>query len=266
MTPSRETHPVAIEFRGVDFSHGPVEVLKKASFHVHKGEFVALVGPNGSGKTTLLRLILGLASPQSGSILVFGKEPAASRGIIGYVPQYLHFDSSFPISVREVVRMGRLSGFGRGCRESSCPDIDEALELAGVADLKDRPYPALSGGQRRRVLVARALASNPRLLILDEPTANMDSESEKRLYDALGDLKSRATILIATHDTAFVSALTDVVLCVGERGAPEKSVHRHAAGPAVQTSSSLYGGSALPVLHDTELPDNASCCVQGEDR
>jgi len=260
--PAAETpggHKVAIRFSGVGFSHGAVEVLRDTSFHVHDGEFVALVGPNGSGKTTILRLIMGLARPQSGKIEVYGKSPDLARGSIGYVPQYMNFDQAFPISVEEVVKMGRLEGFGRGCMDSSCPDIGSALELAGVADLKDRSYTALSGGQRRRVLVARALASDPELLILDEPTANMDAESEQRLFSVLGNLKGRTTILIATHDTVFVSALTDVVLCVGEREGRGHGLHRHAAGPAEHIPSNLYGGTVLQVLHDTELPDDASC-------
>ncbi|HWP67734.1 MAG TPA: ABC transporter ATP-binding protein [Rectinemataceae bacterium] len=257
-------HKVAIRFSDVGFSHGPVEVLRNTSFHVHSGEFVALIGPNGSGKTTILRLIMGLSSPQSGKIEVFGKSPDLARGSIGYVPQYMNFDQAFPISVEEVVKMGRLEGFGRGCMDSSCPDIGSALELAGVADLRKRSYTALSGGQRRRVLVARALASAPRLLILDEPTANMDAESEQRLFSVLGNLKGTTTILIATHDTAFVSALTDVVLCVGEQEGVSHGLHRHAAGPAEHIPSNLYGGTVLQVLHDTELPDDA-CCT-GRDR
>lgn len=255
-----EHKKIAIEFAGVDFAHGEVDVLRGSSFHVHSGELVALVGPNGSGKTTILRLIMGLARPDAGKVEVFGKRPEAARGGIGYVPQYMSFDPAFPISVEEVVRMGRLDGFGKGCRgaEASCSDIDTALELAAVADLRKRSYTALSGGQRRRVLVARALASAPNLLILDEPTANMDRESEERLFSVLGNLKGKTTILIATHDTAFVSSLTDVVLCVGESREHPLSVVRHASGPAEHVSSGLYGGTVLQVLHDTELPD--ACC------
>lgn len=252
-------HTVAVLFDRVHFSHPDLEVLKDTSFHVHEGEFVALVGANGAGKTTILRLIMGLARPGSGKVEVFGRNPETARGLIGYVPQYMHFDQSFPISVEEVVRMGRLERFSRGCMKSSCPDVDRALELADVADLRDRPYSALSGGQRRRVLVARALASSPRLLILDEPTANMDAQSEGRLFEVLGTLKSSTTILIATHDTAFVSGLTDVVLCVGEREGRGRGVVRHASMPADHVPAELYGGQALRVLHDTELGDEVCC-------
>lgn len=254
-----EGHNVAVRFSGVSFSYKETEVLSDTSFHVHEGEFVAFVGPNGSGKTTILRLIMGLALPRTGTIEVFGKRPDLARSSIGYVPQYMNFDQAFPISVEEVVRMGRLNGLSRSCMEGHCSEVDSALDLADVADLRHRPYSALSGGQRRRVLVARALAGTPRLLILDEPTANMDAESEKRLYSVLGNLKKSATILIATHDTAFVSALTDVVLCVGERGEKGHGVVRHASGPADHLSTDLYGETVVRVLHDTELPDNACC-------
>ncbi|HCO48272.1 MAG TPA: ABC transporter ATP-binding protein, partial [Spirochaetaceae bacterium] len=217
------------------------------------------------GKTTILRLIMGLARPRSGSVEIFGKKPESARAGIGYVPQYMHFDPAFPISVEEVVRMGRLDGFRKGCEDpkATCPDIDAALELAAVADLRKRSYTALSGGQRRRVLVARALASAPELLILDEPTANMDSKSEERLFSVLGNLKGSTTILIATHDTAFVSSLTDIVLCVGERDKHFGSVVRHASGPVERVSSGMYGGAVLQVLHDTELPD--ACCSEACD-
>jgi len=268
---------IAIEFERVTFSHGNLEVLRDASFHVHSGEFVALIGPNGAGKSTIIRLIMGLASPSSGAIRVFGSSPEQSRGKVGYVPQYMNFDPAFPISVEEVVRMGGLQPSGRrwktlrgitggrGFREAGTnPDILKAMELAGVADLAGRSYTALSGGQRRRVLVARALASAPGILILDEPTANMDRRSEERLFEVLGNLRKDTTILIATHDTAFVSSLTDVVLCVGEREEHALGVVRHASGPTEHISSGIYGGDVKKVLHDTEEPDTCCNCGPGQ--
>jgi len=260
-----DNHPtIAVEFSKVNYSYSNLQVLSESSFHVHKGGFVALIGSNGSGKTTILRLIMGLAKPDSGKVLLFGKSPEKARGLVGYVPQYMNYDPAFPISVEEVVKMGRLEGLSRNCdsrrgQTFSCPELKTALELADVADLRARPYKALSGGQRRRVMVARALASAPELLILDEPTANMDSESEQRLFNVLGNLKRSTTILIATHDTAFVSSLTDVVLCVGQREGRPGGVLRHAAKPADHIPVGLYGGSALQVLHDTDLPDD--CCA-----
>ncbi len=252
------SRPVALRFDDVSFSYGETLVLDRARFHLHEGEFAALVGPNGAGKTTVLKLLLGLAKPSSGRISIFGLSPEESRSQVGYVPQAASFDAAFPISVRQVVRMGRLGGGGRRLAPEDAAAADRALEAADVADLADRHYAALSGGQRRRVLVARALAAEPRLLFLDEPTANMDAESEARLFSVLGSLKGKATILIVTHDTGFVSALTDSVFCVGDRGAG-RSIVRHGSVPAEHVASELYGGPALQVLHDTELPEDACC-------
>jgi zinc transport system ATP-binding protein len=249
--------PVAVRFDGVSFSYGGIRVLDGASFHIHTGEFAALVGSNGAGKTTVLKLLLGLISPDAGRISVLDRPPGEARRSIGYVTQSASHDPSFPISVREVVRMGRLQGtvrrFTRGDEEA----VSRALALADVADLAGRPYTALSGGQRRRVLVARALAAEPSILVLDEPTANMDAESEARLFRTLGGIKGKATVLVVTHDTGFVSALTDAVLCVGERG--NRGVVRHAAAPEPHAPTGLYGGSVLKVLHDTALPDDQCC-------
>jgi len=256
--------PIAVRFDKVSFSYGPTAVLKDVSFHIHEDEFAALIGPNGSGKTTILRLLLGLAFPSSGTVDVLGAPPHTAWDSLGYVPQNVAYDPAFPISVMEVVRMGRL----RGSRSRYTPEdkeaVDAALEQADVTDLRDRSYTALSGGQRHRVLVARALAAKPRLLVLDEPTANMDAESESRLYRALGELKGHATILIVTHDTLFVSDLTDAVLCVGERGGRRGDVVRHASVPVTQgLTPGVLGGGARQVLHDTEIaPDE--CCGKGE--
>ena len=262
---------IALEFDAVSYSYGNLAVLSDASFHIHEGEFTALVGPNGAGKTTILRLLLGLARPAKGRVLVFGADPEDSRDSMGYVPQHSSFDPAFPISVGEVVRMGRLRGGAGQYSKDDAAFIDRALEMAGVQDLRRRPYTALSGGQRRRVLVARALAGRPRFLVLDEPTANMDTESENRLYRVLGELKGETTILVVTHDTGFVSALTDAVLCVGERGSAGVAGHglggrgvvRHASVPADHVPSGLYGGEALRVLHDTQLPDDDCCREKG---
>ncbi len=258
---------VVLDFNEVSFSYGDIRVLDRVSFHAHAGEFIALVGPNGSGKTTVIKLVLGLESPTSGSVTLLGEQPSSARRRIGYVPQHAQFDSTFPISVREVVRMGRLlpaagrvrSGRARAAENDA---IDAALERSGIADLAERPYPALSGGQRRRVLVARALASEPEFLILDEPTANMDIESETRLFETLGALKGSTTIMIVTHDTGFVSALTDVVLCVGERGADGSScaLARHATKPISGAPPVMFGGNAAQVLHDSDLADECENC------
>jgi len=205
--------PIAMKFSAVSFSYPHLDVLSDVSFHFHSGEFIALVGPNGSGKTTLLKLILGLEEPQQGVVELLGHPPKRSRSLIGYVPQHASYDPSFPISVGEVVRMGVVDGTVKGKKRRDDVVI-KALSLVQMEDLVERPYSELSGGQRRRVLVARALVGEPAMLILDEPTANMDRGSERRLYDTLAHLKGETTILIVTHDMRQVSSLVDRVFCI----------------------------------------------------
>jgi len=250
---------VAIWCQTLAFRYREVEVFRDVSFHVHRGEFVALTGKNGAGKSTLLRLIVGLLEPAHGQVLVFGAPPRRRIESIGYVPQHAGFDATFPIRVEEVVGMGRLSGLSPIAKRQRQEDVDWALRQAEVDDLRDRPFSALSGGQRRRVLVARALVGHPKLLVLDEPTANMDADSEKKFYDVLARFKGNTTVLIATHDADFVSALADTVLCVGQEVDHPHSVHRHAIEQAEHAPEELYGGKVVRVRHDIELPDDAGC-------
>ena len=249
---------LAIRFDSVSFSYGGVRVLENASFHIHRGEFVAMVGPNGSGKTTVLKLLFGLETPSAGTIELFGAVGGRAAGnsdqrSVAYVPQQWPADQMFPITVRGIVRMGLLRPFkGQG---KAADHITEAMEQCGIADLASRPYRSLSGGQKRRALVARALVSGPALLVLDEPTANMDAESETRLYETLGVYKGGTTILIVTHDTEFVTALTDRVLCLGD-GSRGVVQHR------IETIAAAHHGSGQEarVLHGENIPAD-DCCA-----
>lgn len=261
---SHPDRPIVLQFQNVLFSYGNVPVLEDATMHIHEGEFVALVGPNGAGKSTVLKLVLGLIEPSKGSVRLFNTSPKIGRERIGYVPQHADYDPTFPISVEEVVRMGRIKPFLRTYSEEDRQAVADALLNMELSDLAQRPYNALSGGQRRRVLVARALSAKPDMLVLDEPTANMDAESERRLFGALGALKGKTTILIVTHDTGFVSSLTDRVLCVGDVG-PHKigrTIVQHRIEPTKDAPAQLFGGEALKVLHDSTLQDNC-CCSDG---
>jgi zinc transport system ATP-binding protein len=195
---------------------GGVTVLKGLSLTVHEGDFLAVLGPNGGGKTTLLKVILGLVKPVSGTVRVFGKEPGHADGRIGYVPQTLHFDRSFPISAMEVVLMGRLSRkrllqrYGREDRRKAL----EALEITGLASLARRRIGALSGGELQRVLIARALAGEPELLLLDEPTASVDPEMKTTIYDLLDNLRRHHTIVLVTHDTGTIGRHVSRIACL----------------------------------------------------
>jgi zinc transport system ATP-binding protein len=255
---------VVLRFSEVGFSYKDLPVLHDVNFHVHAGEFIALVGPNGSGKTTLLKLLLGLERPDEGKIQLLGKSPRRARSEIGYVPQHMRFDRTFPITVRGVVRMGRVQATSgrRGDRDREA--TDRALSQVDLSDLAERPYGELSGGQRRRVLVARALAADPRMLILDEPTANMDVESESRLYETLGKLKGKTTIVIVTHDMSMVSSLTDRVFCIGAHkgGGIARTVVQHTLEP-VPDIPELHGGGLLRVQHEIAIPGDV-CERQAE--
>jgi zinc transport system ATP-binding protein len=252
-------HPVekdmVIHFENVSFFYGKHAVLTHTSFHIHQGEFIALAGPNGAGKTTILKLILGLELPSGGAIQVLGTSPMNARNRIGYVPQQAGFDKAFPITVEEVVGMGALRPLSRNFSPDKRAAVKRAMARTATGDLAGRPYTALSGGQRRRVLAARALASEPELLILDEPTANMDMESEERLSQTLAELKGNTTILVVTHDMEFVSSLTSRVLCL-ERGAEEGIVQHKIAG--------LKGLAKAGVIHNVSIAGDA--CFEEESR
>jgi zinc transport system ATP-binding protein len=205
-----------VRFDAVSFSYSEAKTLDVVSFCLYRGECVALVGPNGSGKTTTLKLLLGLEHPGAGSIELLGSKGAVKRDSLGYVPQYMVFDRNFPITVQDVVKMGLLKPASRTVSSQDKAAVEHALAQVNLVDLSHRTYSTLSGGQRRRVLLARALVSAPAVLVLDEPTANMDSDSEQRLYNILQGLKGTATILIVTHDTGFVAGLADRVLSLNK--------------------------------------------------
>jgi zinc transport system ATP-binding protein len=273
-------HPVerriAVRFDSVSFSYGPVRVLENVSFHIHEGEFVALAGPNGSGKTTILKLLLGLEQPASGRIELFGlaggsrspgREAAQIPLRIGYVPQQVPADYAFPIVVRDVVRMGRLGPFGRYTNADRAA-VEQALDQAEITELAGRYYRALSGGQRRRVLTARALASLadgnascPGILVLDEPTANMDAESGARLFATLEKLKGKVTIMIVSHDRDFVSALTGRVLCLGDDEARPYGIVQHRV--EAESRTVVRGNASSRILHEDRLP--ADDCYDKEE-
>jgi zinc transport system ATP-binding protein len=218
----------AIDIHALNFSYGSVPTLSGIELQVAEGEFLGIVGPNAGGKSTLLKLILGLLEPQSGSIKVLGHTSNMASRLLGYVPQYPSFPRDFPISVEQVVQLGRLgldrNGGQRGGkwhalwpgRVSSADREAVGRSLAEVeaADIAKRQIGSLSGGQLQRVLLARALVGAPRILILDEPTANIDQRMESEIFDLLKVLNARMTILVVSHDVAFISRYVGRVACI----------------------------------------------------
>jgi len=206
----------AVELKDVRFSYEDVSVLESIDLTVPSGEFLGIIGPNGSGKTTLLRLLLGFLEPDAGVVSVFGRPPRAARKEMGYVPQSTDFDRDFPISALEVVLMGRLglSPTWFGYTRKDIEAARAALRSVEADNLRHRKFGTLSGGQRQRVLIARALASQPRLLLLDEPTANVDTRIEQDIYELLRKLNQQCTILLVTHDLGFISSYVTRVACL----------------------------------------------------
>jgi zinc transport system ATP-binding protein len=208
-----------IEFDQVSFSYQNTPVLDKVSFQVYPGEFIGMIGPNGGGKTTLLKLILGFLKPSRGTIRVFDRSPDAQPKQpirLAYVPQSIRFDRDFPISVEEVVLSGLISHlpwYGR-FRATDRKTAERALKKTGLDHLAKCPFGTLSGGQAQRVLIARALVSQPQLLLLDEPTASVDSRAEADIYAILNQLKGQITILMVTHDLRAAIDQVERVLCV----------------------------------------------------
>jgi zinc transport system ATP-binding protein len=236
-----------VSFRDVSFSYNGEPVLRDATFDVKPRSFVSIIGPNGGGKTTLAKLILGLLTPIAGRVTVLGRAPRQARRRIGYVPQFTTYDPRFPATVMDVALMGRLGrplGFyNRTDKERA----EAALEEVGLGELRHRPFPELSGGQRQRVLIARALAGEPEVLILDEPTANVDIALESRLSTLLRHLNERLTILFITHDLGFVSEDVHHVVCVN------REVRFHPTDQVTpEMIAELYGGSVRMVRHDIE--------------
>jgi zinc transport system ATP-binding protein len=215
-SPVVSTETPAIRIRDLSFSYGESSVLDAIDLEIRRGEFVGLVGPNAGGKSTLLKLVLGLLEPQRGRIQVLGQTPRQAVRHIGYVPQFPTFPRDFPISVEQVVLTGRL-GFGPVLGWYRAADriaARRALAEVEAADLAGRRIGTLSGGQLQRVLLARALVAKPVILILDEPTANIDQRMEGDIFDLLARLSKGLTILVVSHDIAFISGYVDRVACL----------------------------------------------------
>ena len=209
----------ALELRDVWFSYGEIPVLEGVDLGVEPHDYLALLGPNGSGKTTLVKLVLGLLHPSRGSVRVLGGEPEAARGRVGYVPQRVRFDLDFPIRVRDVVRMGRLRR-SRMLRPLAAADreaAERALATVEMQGLAERPIGALSGGQLQRVLIARALAMGPELLLLDEPTASLDERMGLGVWELLEELSKRMTVIVVSHDIGAISRHVRTVACLNRR-------------------------------------------------
>jgi ABC-type Mn2+/Zn2+ transport system ATPase subunit len=217
---SANGRPPAVDIRGLWVGYNHLPALEDVSIQVRQGEVVGIIGPNGSGKSTLMKSILGLVKPWRGDISIFGQPRGEQRKQIGYMPQIEDVEWDFPVSVADVALMGRYAQRGL-LRHPSRQDreaADSALHRVGMYQHRHRLIGELSGGQRRRVLLARALANNPRLLLMDEPMAGLDATVQHRLLDIMDDLRAEGTtILLSTHDLSCVSTCAARVACLNRR-------------------------------------------------
>ncbi|OPL09515.1 MAG: ABC transporter [delta proteobacterium ML8_F1] len=200
-----------IQVEHLSVSYGKVKALEDVSFDVEQGSFLSVIGPNGGGKTTLIKVLLGLIKPGEGTLKINSEKP------VGYVPQFNSFERRFPITVCRVVLMGSLSGksplFHRYSPEDKARS-HELMALLGIEALHDRQISQLSGGQMQKVLLARALMTDPDILILDEPTSSIDAESRTEIYGILNRLKGEKTIILISHDMGSVSSYIDAIACL----------------------------------------------------
>ncbi len=248
-------NPSVIECRNVLVRYGSVTVLENVTFSVPERETLCVVGPNGGGKSTLLKVLLGLVGYQKGEVKVLGRDPRTARTRVGYMPQQIQIDPLFPIDVEGIVRMGRLKSSGLGFySKKDHIATEQSLEEVGLLELRKEPFIRLSGGMKQRALIARALVNDPEILLLDEPTAMVDAHIEAKLLGHLKELHRRMTIVLVSHDAAFVSSLVDEVLCVKKTAVlhPLESVEDDAL-------KRLYGDNVKAVIHG----DHCHCHEHG---
>jgi len=239
----------AVELDDVTFAYDGVPAVEDVTLRIAPGDFVCLIGPNAGGKTTLLKIMLGLLTPQRGTVRVLGQPPVRTRHRIGYMAQQPQFDPRFPATVLDVVLMGTLRrGLNAGpWRREDRSVALQALQALRLEDCAQRPFASLSVGQRRRALIARALACQPDLLLLDEPTANLDIEAEERIYELLRELSGRLTVILVSHDVGFVSKYIGTAVCVN------RTVHVHTRDElSSEVIRELYGRQVRPIRHAAE--------------
>ena len=194
----------ALKIENISVSYGVNEALTGVSFTVYEGDYIGIIGPNGGGKTTLVSAILGLVNTDSGSISLFGGSVKERRHHVGYVPQVSNMDKNFPITALDAVLTSRLKDGLHPFRRFTNKEKERALKIMkrlSIDGLKDRMISELSGGEFQRILIARALASTPDMLILDEPVANVDPVSRERIYSILKEINDEGmTVIMVTHD------------------------------------------------------------------
>ncbi|HOJ48282.1 MAG TPA: ABC transporter ATP-binding protein [Bacillota bacterium] len=236
-----------VSVRNLSVYYGAIPALEHINLEVQEGEYLGIIGPNGGGKSTLLKTIIGIVPRAEGSVTLFGEKPEKGRRLTGYVPQISAVDKQFPITVSEVVLTGclkpKLRLFARYSKQEK-EFADSLIEKVGLTKLANRQVSQLSGGEFQKMLIARALAVRPKLLLLDEPTASVDAASREQIYALLAELNKEMTIIIVTHDLLAVSAQVTRLACLNRtliyHGEPELNEH---------VVNSLYGCPVDLIAH-----------------
>lgn len=219
-----------ISLRDISVSFDGTPVLPDISLDVMQGDFMAITGPNGGGKTTLLRVLLKLLRPNAGKVIYYSEGKIVRNLPIGYLPQKNNIDTKFPISVREVVSSGLMKGFFFRPSGEDLARMDEVVDMCGIGDYLDRHVGVLSGGQLQRTLLARALVSNPRVIVLDEPLSYVDKAFEHQIYSMMEDLSRNHTIILVSHEMSVISGMSTRHIIV-DRGLHECHAHHHFVDP-----------------------------------
>ena len=247
--------PNLVEVENVVVTFGGRAALDGVTMTISSGKITGVIGPNGAGKSTLLRVLLGLVKPDSGKVRVFGHPPGSAHNLIGYVPQTARFDNYFPLNVMDVTIMGRFSrlGLGRFPGKADRAAAENALERAQIKHLASKRFGALSGGERQKVLIARALCGQPRLLLLDEPTTGVDVPSQDNFYHLINELRKdlSMTIVFVSHDIGVITSYVDDIICLNQKlfchGAPAEVLAGGLIGEA-------YGSEAEIIMHGHAVP------------
>jgi len=247
----------ALTFEGVWYTYpgAPSPAIQGIRLHIEQGERLGILGPNGGGKSTLLRLALGLIEPDAGRVRVLGLEPSRARraGLIGTVPQRIQPELSFPLSVREVASMpaARRIAPWRNLPSDARKRVEQALELVGASEYASRPIGTLSGGQLQRVMIARALAASPRILLLDEPTVGIDVAGQRRFAELLHRVHTALslTIVIVSHDVRAIATGCDRVACL------HRHLHSHTspAGLTPQVLAEVFQHDLADVFGEVHV-------------
>ena len=238
-----------LELKSVFAGYNDEIILKNVSLEVFDDDFIGIIGPNGGGKTTLLNVILGLIKPYKGSVEFHNDDLKGRDNKIGYLPQLNKIDKKFPITVKEVVLSGLIYGFkflGRYSKEQK-KKAEETLKRVGICDLKDLTIGELSGGQIQKVLLARAIVSAPRLLILDEPNTFVDNQFEGELYEILKELNKEMAIIIVSHDVGTISSYIKTIACVN------RDLHYHKSNKISEEQLATYNCPIKLITHG-EVP------------